>query len=48
MELPHDVNHAWYLDKINGNTFWMDALAKEMYNVGVAFEILEEGEKAPS
>ena len=33
---------------INGNTFCMDALAKEMYNVGVAFEILEEGEKAPS
>ena len=25
----------------------MDALAKEMFNVGVAFEILEHGRKAP-
>ena len=36
VELPRDVKHARYLDKVNGNTFWMDALAKEMYNVGVA------------
>ena len=26
---------------------WKDALALEMYNVGVAFEILEEGQNEP-
>ena len=26
----------------------MDALAKEMYNVGVAFEVLDEREQAPN
>ena len=27
---------------------WMDALAKEMYNIGVAFEVLAEGQQAPN
>ena len=27
---------------------WMDALAKEMYNVGAAFEVLDEKEQAPN
>ena len=48
IEIPRDVVHAKELDHINGNTFWMDALKKEMYNVGVAFGILEDGSKAPS
>ena len=26
---------------------WRDALKTEMYNVGMAFEILGDGEKAP-
>ena len=30
-----------------GNDLWMKALAKEMFNVGVAFEILEHGWKTP-
>ena len=25
---------------------WMDALAKEMYNIGVAFEVLDKGQQA--
>jgi hypothetical protein len=29
------------------NTFWVDAIAKEMKNVRVAFKILEEDEKPP-
>jgi hypothetical protein len=32
--------HAKELDRINGNTLWMDALKLEMHNVGVAFEAL--------
>ena len=48
IEIPRDVVHAKELDCINGNTLWMVTLKKEMYNVGVAFEILEDGSKAPS
>ena len=41
------VQNAMDLDRRNGNTFWMDALVKEMGNLNVAFEYLEFGEKAP-
>ena len=34
------------MDKENGNTLWMDPLAKEMMNVSVAFNILPKGESA--
>jgi len=37
IELPHSVKEALELDKKNGNTFWRDALMKEMKNVRVAF-----------
>ena len=47
IEIPKSVAHARELDKANGNAMWMDALKKEMYNVGIAFEILEDGESAP-
>ena len=48
IEIPRDVAHAKELDHINSNTLWMDALKKEMYNVGVAFKVLEEGVRAPN
>ena len=47
IEIPTSVEHAKKLDMNEGNDFWMKALAKEMFNVGVAFEILEQGQKAP-
>ena len=47
MKIPRDVEHAHKIDSRNGNTMWRDALKKEMYNVGVAFEILDEGAHAP-
>ena len=47
VEVPRSVHEAKLLDAKNGNTFWMDAIRKEMANVGIAFEILGEGEKAP-
>ena len=47
IELPASVEDAYRLDEKNGNTFWRDAIKKEMHNVGVAFEILDEGESAP-
>lgn len=47
VEIPTSIEHARRLDDENGNTLWMDALKKEMQNVGIAFEILEAGESAP-
>ena len=47
IEIPRDVEHAHKIDSRNGNTMWRDILKKEMYNVGVAFEILDEGAHAP-
>jgi hypothetical protein len=47
IELPTSEPHSQEIDKKNGNTFWKDALAKEMTEVGVAFEVLDEGVPAP-
>ena len=47
VKIPRDVEHAHEIDARNGNTLWRDALKKEMYNVRVAFEILDEGVHAP-
>jgi hypothetical protein len=47
IELPTNIDHAMRLDKDNGNSLWRDALDLEMLNIGVAFEVLEENQKAP-
>ena len=47
IEVPTSVKHALELDAKNKDTFWADALSKEMSNVGIAFELLQLGEKAP-
>ena len=47
IEIPDSIQRAKELDAMNGNTLWMDALRKEMYNVGVAFEVLDEDAPAP-
>ena len=47
IEIPTSVDHAMEFDRKNGNTMWKDALALEMFNVGVVFEILKEGQAAP-
>ena len=47
VEIPNSVEHARRLDQANGNTLWMDALSKEMTNIGVAFEILQDGAPPP-
>ena len=48
IEIPTSVEHAFELDRKNGNNLWKDALEMEMYNIGVAFEILEDGKTAPA
>ena len=47
IEVPSSVKHAIEIDQKNKNTFWQDALAKEMGNVCVAFEILSPNTNAP-
>ena len=47
IEIPTIIEHAKELDQNDGSDFWMKALAKEMYNIGVAFEILAKGQPAP-
>ena len=47
IEIPRDVKHVHKIDSRNGNTMWRDGLKKEMYNVEVAFEILDEGAHVP-
>ncbi len=37
IEVPTSVDHALEIDKKNGNTFWADAIAKEMKDVRIAF-----------
>ena len=48
IKVPGTIQEAYQLDKANQNTLWRDAIAKEMKNVSVAFEILEEGEELPA
>ena len=48
IEIPTTVEHAFELDRKNGNNLWKEALEMEMYNIGVAFEILEDEEAAPA
>ena len=47
IEIPTSIQHAFELDRKNGNTIWRDAIRKEMTNVGIAFDILEHEETVP-
>ncbi len=47
IEIPNSVEHAKKLDEKNGNTFWTNALNKEMGHLKVAFDILPDGSKPP-
>ena len=47
IEIPTSITHAKRINQKNGNTFWTDAILKEMKNVGIAFTILDMGKKAP-
>jgi hypothetical protein len=46
IEIPKTVKEALALDRKNGNTLWADAIAKEMREVRVAFNILHDGGSA--
>ena len=46
-EVPCMVKEALAFDKRNVNYLWRDALDKEMSNLRVAFDILDENQHAP-
>jgi len=45
VQIPRSVKEAYELDRINGNTLWRDTITKEMKNVLIAFDILEDGKQ---
>ena len=47
IRVPASVKEALAMDATNKNTLWADAIAKEMKNVRVAFNILPDGEDPP-
>ena len=47
IEVPKTVAEAHDLDCKNGNTLWMDAIAKEMREVRKAFEIIPDDQTVP-
>ncbi len=47
IELPKTIKEALELDKKNDDTFWADAIAKEMKDICVAFKILLDRQSAP-
>ena len=47
IEVLKTVKEALALDRKNGNTLWADAVAKEMKEVRIAFNILPDGHSAP-
>ncbi len=47
IELPKTIKEALECDKKNDNTFWADAIAKEMKDVCVAFKILLDEQSVP-
>ena len=46
-EIPSSVEHCYQLDKKNGNTLWRYALNREMNNLRVAFDILDDRRSLP-
>jgi hypothetical protein len=47
IEVPKTVKEPLEIVRRNGNTFWANAIAKEMEDVCVAFEILLDGQPVP-
>jgi len=48
VRVPNSVQEALELDKINGDDLWSKAIHKEMSNVSVAFDYVEEGKYVPA
>jgi hypothetical protein len=47
VEVPRTVKEALELDRKNGNTFWADAIKKELESIKVAFNVLGKDDVVP-
>jgi hypothetical protein len=47
IEVPKTVKETLALDRKTSNTLWADAIAKEMKEVCIAFNILPDGQSVP-
>ena len=47
VQVSKSAKHALEFDKQNCNTFWQDYIPKEMKNVRIAFQILDENKEVP-
>ena len=47
IRVPATVQEALQFDKEDGNNYWRTAIDKEIKNVKVAFQLLDEGEQIP-
>ena len=47
MKVPSTVDEAIELDRENGDALWQDAIAKEINNSKVAFQVLGADEQPP-
>ena len=45
MKIPTSIREAYDINKENCNTVWRNAIKREMDNVSVAFEVLDDGKK---
>ena len=47
IEVPNSIKHAKQLDLKNEDYLWCDGIAKDKYNILVAFKILVDNESSP-
>ena len=47
IEIPRTVEQAMAIDRKASSTHWQEAIKREMSNIGIAFEILEEKKATP-
>ena len=47
IEVPTSLKNIAEIDSRNKNTYWRDAIAKEMSSISVAFDMIETGQIAP-
>lgn len=44
IEVSKSVDHDKEINEKNGNSYWKETIAKEMYNISMEFKILEDHE----
>ena len=47
ISIPSDTNEAETLDIVNNNDLWDNAIQKDLLNVKIAFQLLEDDEILP-